>query len=186
MATAAQQKDFISRVVDSIRRQNDNYGLFPSVIIAQAILESNWGLSGLSARYQNYFGMKASNSQFSPYWIPNVSPTSQMLTGEVYNGQNVTENATWRVYKNLDQSIADHNALLAKAPRYRAALSARTPKEQIQAIKNGGYATAPNYVDAIMSVINKYNLTQYDNIKAQGGIDDRGEKKKRPIGCFLP
>ena len=41
----------------------ENYkknGVLPSVTISQAILESNWGKSELSAKYNNYFGIKAS------------------------------------------------------------------------------------------------------------------------------
>ncbi len=177
MATAAQQQQFISQLVDAIRQQSDNYGLFPSVIMGQAIVESGWGQSGLSKNYNNFFGMKASNSQFSPFWIPNVSPVSQMLTREVVNGNDITVNANWRVYNSLAESIADHNALIGKAKRYAAALTARTPREQLQAIKNGGYATAPNYVDTIMNVIDRYNLTQYDNIKPEGTITVGGKKK---------
>lgn len=177
MATAAQQQQFISQLVDAIRQQSDNYGLLPSVIMGQAIVESGWGQSGLSKNYNNFFGMKASNSQFSPFWIPNVSPVSQMLTREVVNGNDITVNANWRVYNSLAESIADHNALIGKAKRYAAALTARTPREQLQAIKNGGYATAPNYVDTIMNVIDRYNLTQYDNIKPEGTIAEGGKKK---------
>ncbi|MBD5504581.1 MAG: hypothetical protein HDR09_12865 [Lachnospiraceae bacterium] len=32
------------------------------------------------------------------------------------------------------------------------------------AIKNGGYATAPDYITTIISIIKKYNLTQYDRV----------------------
>ena len=177
MATAAQQQQFIAQLVDAIRQQDDNYGLFPSVIMAQAIVESGWGQSGLSKNYNNFFGMKASSSQFSPYWIPNVSPVSSMLTREFVNGNDITVNADWRVYNSLAESIADHNGLIGKAKRYAAAKTARTPREQIRAIKNGGYATAPNYVDAIMNVIDRYNLTQYDDIKAEGTISAGGKKK---------
>ncbi|MDU3457888.1 MAG: glucosaminidase domain-containing protein, partial [Peptoniphilus harei] len=35
------------------------YDLLPSVMIAQSILESNWGRSELSQEYNNYFGIKA-------------------------------------------------------------------------------------------------------------------------------
>lgn len=83
--------------------------------------------------------------------------TNEVLDGKVYN---IT--ACFRAYNSLDESIQDYFNLICTASRYRKALTANTPKECIQAIKDGGYATDPNYVDKIMNLINSYNLTKYD------------------------
>ena len=44
---------------------------------------------------------------------------------------------------------------------------AETPLECITAIKNGGYATSPTYINTIMSIINSNNLTKYDNVSQE-------------------
>ena len=48
-----------------------------------------------------------------------------------------------------------------------------TPLEGITAIKNGGYATSPTYIDTIMSIINSNNLRQYDNVEdVENSVDN--------------
>jgi len=119
-------------------------------------LESNWGQSSLAAKYNNYFGIKKGSS-----W---TGPTVNMKTGEVFNGQSTTINSDFRVYNSLIDSIRDRNKLLSTS-RYAAVRTASTPLEQITAIKNAGYATALNYVSAIMSTINANSLTKFDILK---------------------
>ena len=156
MATIAEKQAFIQKVWDAIQGM-DLQGFFPSVLIAQAALESNWGLSSLAAKHNNYFGIKAGSS-----W---KGKTVNMKTGEVFNGQNVTINSNFRAYDSLADSIKDRNALLANNSRYKAALTAKTPQEQVQAIKDGGYATALNYVDAVMNTVKANDLLKFDNLK---------------------
>lgn len=144
---------FIARMLFALNDMDDLGGFFKSVIIAQAAIESNWGRSILSAKFNNYFGIKASKS-----W---KGKTANMKTGEVFNGQNVTINSNFRVYDSLADSIRDRNRLL-RMPRYKAVEPATTPQAQVEAIKAAGYCTATNYVSSIMATIAANNLTQYD------------------------
>ena len=132
---------------------DDLGGFFKSVIIAQAAIESNWGRSVLSSRYNNFFGIKAGKS-----W---KGKTVNMKTGEVFDGKQVTINSNFRVYDSLADSIRDRNRLL-RMPRYKAVEPAATPQAQAEAIKTAGYCTATNYVSSIMATIKANNLTQYD------------------------
>ena len=165
-ATKAEQAAFIEKMIAAIKAQPTLYGLYPSVIIAQAALESGWGKSELS-KYNNLFGVKASATQYSDAWVPNSSRTVNLRTKEYDNGYN-SQVATWRVYDSIADSITDRNALVATNPHYSAALKVATPEQQIQALKDGGYATEPDYVRRILSVINSNNLEQYDTITPQG------------------
>ena len=137
----------------------DLKGLFPSVVIAQAILESSWGESALAKTYNNHFGMKKGSGTNYGGW---GGQTVTLKTGEVINGQRVTVNGVFRVYPDLKASIVDHNGLFFTLSRYKDVLTAKPPREQITAIKNGGYATAPLYVDAVMNIIDDNNLTRFD------------------------
>lgn len=101
------------------------------------------------------FGIKATQS-----WKGKVYSAK---TREVYDGNPTYITDTFRAYDSLEDSIADYFNLICKSERYRKALTAETPKEQIEAIKNGGYATDPEYVTLIMNIINGYNLSTYDN-----------------------
>ena len=144
---------FIARMVFALSDIDDLGGFFKSVIIAQAAIESNWGRSALSARYNNYFGIKAGKS-----W---KGKTVNMKTGEVFDGKNVTISSLFRVYDSLSESIRDRNRLL-RMPRYKAVEPAPTPQAQAEAIKAAGYCTSTNYVASIMATIKANDLTQYD------------------------
>lgn len=53
-----QQSDFIKVIGEAALKHYPTYKILPSLTIAQAILESGWGNSGLSKECYNYFGMK--------------------------------------------------------------------------------------------------------------------------------
>ena len=144
---------FIARMAAALAGMNDIGGFFRSVIIAQAAIESNWGRSSLSAKYNNYFGIKAGKS-----W---KGRTVNMKTGEVFDGKKVTITSNFRVYDSLADSIRDRNRLL-RTTRYKPVESATTPEAQAAAIKACGYCTATNYVSSIMATIKANNLTQFD------------------------
>ena len=155
MASAQEKSAFINRVWDEIKGE-DMTGFFPSVLIAQAALESNWGQSQLAARYNNYFGIKAGSS-----W---TGKTVNMQTNEVFNGISTSIVGTFRVYNSLLDSIRDRNNLLSSS-RYANVKQAATPQAQAEAIKAGGYATALNYVSSIMNTISANNLINFDALK---------------------
>lgn len=154
MTVKQMKKVFIARMLFALAEIDDLGGFFKSVVIAQAAIESNWGRSALSAKYNNYFGIKAGKS-----W---KGKTVNMKTGEVVDGKNVTINSNFRVYDSLADSIRDRNRLL-RMPRYKAVEPADTPQKQAEAIKAAGYCTATNYVESIMATINANGLTLYDN-----------------------
>lgn len=103
------------------------------------------------------FGIKATST-----WKGKVYNSN---TKECYDGINYTNiNACFRAYDSLEQSIYDYFELITKSERYKKAINCNTPLECITAIKNGGYATSPTYIDTIMAIINLNNLPIYDNV----------------------
>lgn len=137
-----------SEVIRGAQFTETTYGVPASVTLAQWILESNWGESLLSSKYNNYFGITAGSN-----W-----------NGEtVYmTNKNGTDGQTYRVYNNGFESIVDHAKILL-ADRYTQYTStAKTLEEYVEGIKKGGYATDTNYVSKVMNIINSNNLTQYD------------------------
>ena len=53
------KEDFIQQLLPQAKTLQEGYGVLPSIIIGQAILESNWGASQLSSQYNNLFGIKS-------------------------------------------------------------------------------------------------------------------------------
>ncbi|KAG4092880.1 Glucosaminidase-domain-containing protein [Neocallimastix lanati (nom. inval.)] len=130
--------------------------VLPSVCIAQAALETGWGKSNLMIKANAYFGIKAGSN-----WKGKVYSSS---TQECYDGVNyVSTTDTFRAYDSLEDSIKDYYDLITNNSRYDKACNVSDAETCITEIKNGGYATDPNYIKNVMSIINQYNLTQYDN-----------------------
>lgn len=157
------RNDFISKYKDAIIESIKGTGLFPSVLMAQAILESsdkygNPGESRLSKYYNNFFGVKA-----DPSW---QGKKVNMTTGEVYDGKHVTVGANFRVYNDPLHSFKDRNEFLLKNSRYQQAgvFKAKTPEEQADALQSAGYATDPNYAYKLKSLIRLLNLKQLDEL----------------------
>lgn len=154
------KNEFLETVAKLVVEENNRRGkpLFPSVVIAQAICESGWGKSQIMMKANAIFGIKATSN-----WKGKVYNAN---TKECYDGVSYTNiNACFRAYNNLQESISDYFDLITKAERYRKACVANSPLECITAIKNGGYATSPTYINTIMSIINSNNLTKYDNVE---------------------
>lgn len=131
--------------------------LFPSVLLAQAALESGWASSHLSALHNNFFGIKDSAS-----W---KGQTVNMQTGEVINGKYGMVSANFRKYPSPLQSFQDRNRLIIDLPRYDPAEMATTPEGQAKLLQDGGYATDPNYANKLIHLIDRYDLKQYDRKK---------------------
>ena len=132
--------------------------LLPSVIMAQAALETGWGASVVG---NNMFGIKA-NGAFSPYWKGNAVNAN---TQEVINGSTGTYNLAFRQYASVQDSISDHTYFLIQNPRYKAVFAASTPEAQCQALQAAGYATDPAYANKLISIITKYGLKDLDKKK---------------------
>lgn len=155
-----EKTQFIPTIAPLVQAENKKRGnpLFNSVVIAQAICESGWGQSTIMMKANAIFGIKATSS-----WKGKVYNAK---TQECYDGSTYTNiTACFRAYNSLEESISDYFDLITKAERYRKACVANSPLECITAIKNGGYATSPTYINTIMSIINSNNLTTYDNVE---------------------
>lgn len=130
--------------------------LFPSLMIAQAAVESGNGGSELALEALNHFGIKADAS-----WH---GKTMTLMTHEVVMGKTVTIPAKFRAYDTLNEGFKDRNDFLYAQPRYHKAgvFTAATPEAQAQAFQDAGYATDPNYAKLLISVLHDDNLKPYD------------------------
>lgn len=143
------------------------YGVLPSLTGAQAIIESGWGQSGLTTRGHNLFGIKGSyNGQ-----------SITMPTYEYYGGRYVQINDAFRKYPSNYESIVDHGRFLKVNSRYSNLIGQRDYRTVTRLIREDGYATDPRYTSTLNSVIQRYNLTAWDqeafnNTINTGYIDD--------------
>lgn len=164
--------EFITKMAPLAVKDMVKSGILASVTIAQAILESGWGSSELAVNALNFFGMKtrlSGNRWEGSTWDGTVY---SKITQEFENGQYVDVRADFRKYADVADSVADHSAYLNGAMngtvlRYKGLAWEKDPRTAITIIKAGGYATAPDYVDKVMNIITKYDLTAYDTQKVE-------------------
>lgn len=153
--------DFFKKYASYAMDAQNRYGIPASITLAQAALESGWGESGLTKYANNFFGIK---DQANDEWY---GANINMASGEVFNGQQTTINSNFRKYPDAGGSFADHASLLLKNKRYAGLFTIPFSDpyyfiKWAQGLKAAGYATATNYDTTLISMINKYKLTEYD------------------------
>lgn len=137
--------------------------ILPSVCIAQACLESGYLTSPKMKNANAVFGIKVGKNQvhFGNAWRGMGYSTK---TNECYNGKDVVIVDLFRAYNSIADSVEDYYDMLISCSRYRAAVGEMNYVKAISAIRAGGYATDPNYVNKICKIIVDNNLTQFDGV----------------------
>lgn len=152
-----QQIDFIEQVAPVAQKMQELYGVRPSISIAQAILESDWGMSELAATYGNLYGIKESATAYS------VLMETQEFTGEEW----ITIQDYFKIYDHFSYSIEDHARLMVEGTTWNNALyhpviQADSYQAAAYALQEAGYATDPTYPAKVIGIIEQYELYQYD------------------------
>lgn len=158
-------EDFIKRNAADVIRSVQKTSLFPSVKMAQMIIESSgkdangkFGIGkGLAVRKaNNYFGIKADRR-----WQGKKVALSTPRDGKPIS--------YFRVYPTALDSMKDHTNFLLVNSRYKAhgVFTSANPFIQVEALQRAGYSESPNYSKALRGLINAYNLTALDNKKPQ-------------------
>lgn len=152
-----ERKAFIQKIGPIAQQVDQEFDLLPSITIAQACLESNYGQSSLSQKYNNLFGVKGTN--------PN---TSAILTTKEYEkGKWLVVKARFQIYDSYEASIRAHARLFQKgtswnAYQYQHVLAAKDYQTQAKALVKDGYATDPNYANKLIKLIEEYHLDRFD------------------------
>lgn len=152
-----ERKSFIEELLPKTKELYEESGVLPSITLAQAILESDWGRSTLASKYNNLFGIKAGPNE----------PKVHLETQEFENGSWKTILADFKVYQSKEESLADHTKLFVNGTtwnhqQYQAVLQAKNYHEGAQALQDSGYATDPSYKEKIIQLVEQFNLSQYD------------------------
>jgi hypothetical protein len=119
-----------------------------SVILAQAIKESDFGNSTLALATNNHFGIKCHKE-----W-----------GGNSYTFDDDTLNECFRIYASVEESFLDHSMFLVSRPRYAFLFSYKINDYHSWCVglKNSGYATAWNYTDELLLIIKAFHLDELD------------------------
>ncbi|MFJ7917668.1 MULTISPECIES: glycoside hydrolase family 73 protein [unclassified Lysinibacillus] len=154
-----ENQHFIDEIAPiAVKLNQQTGGVLPSIIIAQAILESNYGKSELAVKANNLFGIKGSYK----------GKSVKMPTIEYENNKSYTIEAEFRAYPDLKSALIDHTKLFLDGTswnkeQYYDVLAAANYQEAAHALKKNHYSTDPKYPEKLIAIIEQYKLGKYDN-----------------------
>jgi len=126
------------------------YGLYPSICMAQAAIESGWGEATIGEF--NLFGRKA------------VRGDKQIVlqTSEFEDGEWIEVPAAFKLYDSLEEAIKDYCVLLTEEPAYAPSLALLGDRDAYIDSFAAVYATSPQYHNSIKNTIKANGLEKYD------------------------
>lgn len=157
------QEDFINQIAPHICAWRNFLGWgVASAIIAQACLESAYGRSDKAQNYNNFFGLKYKENRVSC----NDGYFTASSAEQLPDGSYITITTKWFSFADMHSGVQGYYQFVDYPTYTKLGLKeAEDPSSYLNALKAGGYATSIKYVDNVMAVINKYNLTQYDEVQ---------------------
>lgn len=160
--------DYIEKYKDVAMREMQEYKIPASITLAQGLLESGNGNSDLAKKSNNHFGIKCHKD-----WKGDRTYHDDDEKGECF-----------RVYKNPEESYRDHSIFLSVRGRYSFLFDLKITdyKGWAKGLKKAGYATLPTYANVLINLIEKYDLTQYDDMVVKGKFKYKESKKQKPKG----
>lgn len=168
VATTVTGNAFIDSISNDVVTISNDFGLYASIMIAQAALESNYGQSGLAqAPNYNLFGIKGQYNGQSAQFATN----EQKSDGTVYRTQ-----ASFRKYASYKESLTDYANLLTGGTSGNSTYYAGVLKENTMSYKEalaaleGRYATDQSYASKLQGIIDAYDLTRFDTMAGAATI----------------
>ena len=151
---ADHRRAFLGTIAEAALESGRIHQIPPSVILAQAALESGWGRSRLAQKHNNIFGIKASKQQKSIQFN-----TLEFGT----KGAHIVP-AQFRVFASIEDSIHHHGRLLSTDPRYQPTKSVGQNWRAFVAHLAPIYASDPAYAAHVTQIIERYKLDRWDHI----------------------
>jgi hypothetical protein len=170
-------KNYVEKYGESAKGQMAEFKIPASVILAQAIFESNCGSSELALRSNNHFGIKCHLE-----W-----------GGDTILKSDDTVSECFRKYNSVEDSYLDHSLFLNSRARYSNVfqLLITDYKAWCYGLKNSGYATFGCYTEELIKIIEENELWKLDwheqlpptisNIKIQKKLDLCKFEPVRPL-----
>jgi hypothetical protein len=132
-------------------KEMHEYKIPASITLAQGILESGNGKSGLALKSNNHFGIKCHRN---------------------WNGQRVyhdddEKGECFRKYQYPETSYNDHSLFLSQRRRYAFLFNynIKNYKKWSYGLRRAGYATDRKYPSKLLKIIKEYQLYEFDKIK---------------------
>lgn len=150
--TAEKIKEYIAQHKEQAIDQMVLFNIPASITMAQAIKESAYGTSALAKESNNHFGIKCHRE-----W-----------GGESTLKDDDSLNECFRKYNSIEDSYFDHSMFLRSRPRYAHLFNLNVTDYfgWCIGLKRAGYATASNYTDELLYIIEIYDLHELDKVSS--------------------
>ena len=131
-------------------------GIPASIKLSMGLLESSLGQSRLAIEANNHFGIK--------WWSANDGAAFVEAMDDDKDKNGNPTPSKFVKFTSAEESYRKHSEFLMTRARYRVLFSYDRTDYRAWAtgLKACGYATAPDYAEKLIKLIEKYNLTQYD------------------------
>ncbi len=145
----ARYNEYVKQYAPLAVEQMRKYKIPASITLAQGLLESGAGLSELARKSHNHFGIKCHRN-----W-----------TGRKVYHDDDARSECFRAYAHPKDSYEDHSLFLRQGARYAFLFGLKITdyKGWARGLKKAGYATDPSYANRLITIIEDYELYQYDS-----------------------
>ncbi len=157
--------DFLTSLLPAVLTAAREHQVPPSVTLAQAVLESGWGRSGLARLAHNLFGVKAGAS----------SKRIRLASREHIGGRLRPCHRTFRTYESVDEAIWHHARILGEDRRYAHAREVWSDWPEFLARISPRYASSPRYPKLVSEIVEIYALDRWDGMIADAAARDASE-----------
>ena len=139
------QEDCINKLNKIVVSDYKNCPILPSIRIAQVCLESGWLKSELTIKASNCCGIKwDSHKTKKKYWYKNMY---------------------WSVFSDISECIQEQGKYyMSKTHYYKDLIGETNLNKAIKALNESPYCEDKGYGNQLLNIINKYDLTKYDNV----------------------
>ena len=157
-STSDRNLDYVTKFNRAAILEMERVGVPASITLAQGILESAAGTSELAKQANNHFGIKCGG---------NWNGKSFHKIDDDKDADGKPKESCFRKYESVEESFLDHGEFLRdpkKANRYGYLfnLDKTDYKAWARGLQSAGYATAGDYADKLINLIERYKLYEYD------------------------
>lgn len=156
---------YILKYKDLAVEEMNKYHIPASIILSQALLESNNGNSKLSRKANNHFGIKAYKD-----W-----------NGKTVKMRDDRRGERFRKYSSVKDSYRDHSLFLKNRERYSFLFNYNITdyKSWAYGLTSAGYATNKRYARLLIKIIEDNNLSDLDKLYKYDISSKKPKKKKK-------
>lgn len=155
--TDAVKRQYFKNVAKDAVKAGHKYHILPSLIMAHSGLESNYGTSTLSAKYNNFFGIKTTIK----------SRGVKLPTKEFVDNKEVNTSAYFLKIPSREQAFEIyaktlHNGNEWNHKQFKDIVNAKNYHQAAQALYTDHYSTDPDIGTKVEYLIARFHLDKYD------------------------